>query len=89
MARFYAVQVALGLEQLHSYGFIYQDLKTENLLIDEDGYLKIVDFGNAKHLKLNEKANTLCGTHEYLAPEVITSEGHNSSSDWWSFGILL
>ena len=57
--------------------------------MDEDGYLKIADFGMAKILNPNEKATSFCGTPEYLAPEVITGEGHNACADWWSFGILI
>jgi len=56
----------LAIEQLHSYGFIYQDLKTENLLMDEDGYLKLSDFSNVNHLKGNEKSSFQGENHEYL-----------------------
>ena len=57
--------------------------------MDDEGYLKLADFGMAKMLKETEKAMSFCGTPEYLAPEIITGEGHNKSCDWWSFGILL
>ena len=57
--------------------------------MDEDGYLKLADFGMAKKLKEDEKAMSFCGTPEYLAPEIITMEGHDKMADWWSFGILL
>lgn len=87
--RFYSSQIGLALDQLHTYGIIYRDLKPENILMDEEGYLKLADFGMAKHLKGEEKAMSFCGTPEYLAPEIITGEGHNKSADWWSFGILI
>ncbi len=87
--RFYGGQIALALEHLHTYGIIYRDLKPENILMDDEGYLKLADFGMAKHLKGEEKAMSFCGTPEYLAPEIITGEGHNKSADWWSFGILI
>ena len=87
--RFYGAQIALALEYLHSKGIIYRDLKPENILMDDQGYLKLADFGMAKKLKDDEKAMSFCGTPEYLAPEIITMEGHDKSADWWSFGILL
>ena len=57
--------------------------------MDEQGYLKLTDFGMAKSLKQNEIAMSFCGTPEYLAPEVILSTGHDCMADWWSYGILL
>jgi protein kinase X len=62
-------------------------LKPENLLISSDGHLKITDFGFAK--KVSDKTFTLCGTPEYLAPEIIIGSGHNHGVDWWALGILL
>ena len=88
-ARFYAASMGVALEYLHNHGIIYRDIKPENILIGEDGYLKLIDFGMAKMLKGNEKAMSFCGTPEYLAPEIITGEGHNRAADWWSYGILL
>jgi len=87
--RFYAAQIAMALDHLHSLGIIYRDLKPENILVDEDGYVKLTDFGMAKHLKPEEKARTFCGTPEYLAPEIILGEKYNKSCDWWCFGILI
>lgn len=62
-------------------------MKPENLLISSDGHLKITDFGFAK--KVSDKTFTLCGTPEYLAPEIIIGSGHNHGVDWWALGILL
>ena len=87
--RFYGAQIALALQYLHDKGIVYRDLKPENILMDEQGYLRLADFGMAKKLKNNEKAMSFCGTPEYLAPEIITGEGHDKSADWWSFGILI
>ena len=64
--RFYAAQIALALDHLHSFGIIYRDLKPENVLMDDEGYVKIADFGMAKHLKEGEKTMSFCGTPEYL-----------------------
>lgn len=79
----------MALDQLHTYGIIYRDLKPENILMDEEGYLQLVDFGMAKHLKTDEKAMSFCGTPEYLSPEMIIGDGYNKNTDWWSFGILM
>ena len=87
--KFYCAIIGLALEYLHTHGIVYRDIKPDNILIDEDGYLKLADFGMAKMLKDQEKAFSLCGTPEYFAPEIITREGHNKSADWWSYGILL
>jgi serine/threonine protein kinase len=85
-ARFYAAQVTLIFEYLHSQDFIYRDLKPENLLLDKTGYMKITDFGFAKRVAF--KTYTLCGTPEYIAPEVLLNKGHGKGVDWWTLGIL-
>ncbi|KAI9811794.1 MAG: serine/threonine protein kinase, AGC [Thelocarpon impressellum] len=88
-AQFYGAEIVLILEFLHgSQGVAYRDMKPENLLIDVDGHIRLVDFGFAKRLG-NRETYTLCGTPEYLAPEVIQSKGHSTAVDWWAFGILL
>ena len=86
-ACFYAAQVTLIFEYLHSLNVVYRDLKPENLLIGPEGYLKLADFGFAK--VISGRTYTLCGTPEYLAPEVLTSKGHGKGVDWWTLGILL
>ncbi|BCS26463.1 cAMP-dependent protein kinase catalytic subunit pkaC [Aspergillus puulaauensis] len=87
VAKFYAAEVTLALEYLHSLNIIYRDLKPENLLLDRHGHLKITDFGFAKEVP--DITWTLCGTPDYLAPEVVASKGYNKSVDWWSLGILI
>ncbi|KAJ5363533.1 cAMP-dependent protein kinase type 2 [Penicillium cataractarum] len=87
VAKFYAAEVTLALEYLHSHQIIYRDLKPENLLLDRHGHLKITDFGFAKDVP--DITWTLCGTPDYLAPEVVSSKGYNKSVDWWSLGILI
>ncbi|XP_040572393.1 cAMP-dependent protein kinase catalytic subunit 3 [Lepeophtheirus salmonis] len=84
---FYISEIVCALEYLHSQSIVYRDLKPENLLLDRDGHLKITDFGFAK--RISDRTWTLCGTPEYLAPEIIQSKGHNRAVDWWSLGILI
>jgi len=86
-ARFFAASVVLAFEYMHSKDIIYRDLKPENLLLDELGYLKITDFGFAK--KVKDRTWTLCGTPDYLAPEVVSGQGHGKGVDWWTLGILI
>jgi protein kinase A len=74
-------------EYLHAKNVIYRDLKPENVLIDKTGYLKLTDFGFAKVCE--GRTYTLCGTPEYLAPEILLNKGHGKPVDWWTFGVLL
>ncbi|KAJ4460683.1 putative cAMP-dependent protein kinase type 1 [Paratrimastix pyriformis] len=86
-ARYYAAQIVLVLEHLHANNVVYRDLKPENLLLDANGQLKITDFGFAKEVP--DVTFTLCGTPEYLAPEIILNSGHSKAVDWWALGILI
>uniref|UniRef100_A0A8C6WNQ2 cGMP-dependent protein kinase n=1 Tax=Neogobius melanostomus TaxID=47308 RepID=A0A8C6WNQ2_9GOBI len=88
-ARFCCGCVLEALEYLQQRNIIYRDLKPENLLLDQDGYLKLADFGFAKRLVCGRKTWTFCGTPEYVAPEVILNRGHDAAVDLWATGILL
>ena len=86
-AKFYAAHIVTIFDYLHSKNMIYRDLKPENILIQPSGYIKLTDFGFAKYII--SQTYTLCGTPEYLAPEIITSKGHGKPVDWWTLGVLL
>ena len=88
-AKFYAVGIILALGYLHKKDVAYRDLKPENCLIDSAGYPKLIDFGFAKTLVGSAKTYTLCGTPEYLAPELVLGRGHNRAVDYWALGILV
>lgn len=85
--RFYAGCVIQGFEFMHSKDIVYRDLKPENLVLELSGYVKIADFGFAKHV--TDKTFTLCGTPDYLAPEIVTGQGHGKGVDWWTLGVLI
>lgn len=87
--RFYIACVVSAFEYLHNRGIIYRDLKPENLLLDKQGYIKMVDFGFSKHIESGRKTWTFCGTPEYVAPEIILNKGHDRSVDFWSLGVLM
>ncbi|KAJ3109960.1 camp-dependent protein kinase catalytic subunit [Physocladia obscura] len=87
VALFYAGEVILAFEYLHNRDIIYRDLKPENCLIDAKGHIKITDFGFAKEVP--DITWTLCGTPDYLAPEIIQSKGYGKAVDWWACGILI
>ncbi|EIE24919.1 kinase-like protein [Coccomyxa subellipsoidea C-169] len=87
-ARFYAASVLLALEYLHERHIVYRDLKPENILLDAAGYIKLADFGFAKILE-EDRTYTMCGTPEYIAPEVIQMLGHTGAVDYWSLGVLI
>jgi protein kinase X len=88
VARFFAAEVLLALEYLHSKSIVYRDLKPENILLDKNGHIKLSDFSFAKVVR-DGRTLTTCGTPEYMAPEVILGTGHGCAADLWSFGILL
>jgi len=87
VSKLYAAEIILALEYLHNKKILYRDLKPENLLIDELGHIKLTDFGFSKCV--NSNTYSMCGTPEYIAPEIILSKGHDAAVDWWSLGILI
>ena len=90
MAKFYIANILLILEELHKNKIIYRDLKIDSLLIKDNGYLTVMDISYSKELKKNsDKTFTLCGTPNYLAPEIILNNGYSFSVDFWSLGIIF
>jgi len=91
LARFYAAQILLALEELHKNKILYRDLKPENILLEQDGYIKLTDFGLSKFGKSSSPKSSKRpkGTGEYLPPEIINGNEFTENSDWWTFGILL
>ncbi|XP_014278384.1 cAMP-dependent protein kinase catalytic subunit alpha [Halyomorpha halys] len=88
VSRFYGAQVVLALEYLHYLSVVHRDIKPENILLQNNGYIKLTDFGLSKRIH-EKRTYTFCGTPEYVAPEVILHKGYGTSVDWWSFGVLL
>ena len=89
LAQFYTAQIVLIFEYLHGQDIIYRDLKPENVLLCDNGYVKLTDFGFVKRIKPWERTYTLCGTPEYIAPEVLMNVGHGRAADWYTLGIFL
>ncbi|XP_034164378.2 microtubule-associated serine/threonine-protein kinase 3 isoform X4 [Pangasianodon hypophthalmus] len=105
MTRLYFAETVLALEYLHSYGIVHRDLKPDNLLITSMGHIKLTDFGLSKIGLMNMTTNLyeghiekdtrefidkqVCGTPEYIAPEVILRQGYGKPVDWWAMGIIL
>ncbi|CAK9879264.1 unnamed protein product [Sphagnum jensenii] len=87
-AAFYAGSVLLALEYMHSKGIVYRDLKPENTMISETGYPKLIDMGFAKRIH-NRRTFSMCGTPDYMAPEIIKRQGHGKGVDYWALGCLI
>ncbi|KAK4485715.1 hypothetical protein RD792_008361 [Penstemon davidsonii] len=88
-ARVYTAEIVSAVSHLHKSGIVHRDLKPENILMDADGHVMLTDFGLAKEIDESSRSNSMCGTTEYMAPEILLSKGHNKDADWWSIGILL
>mmetsp|Transcript_23820 Transcript_23820/g.26076 ORF Transcript_23820/g.26076 Transcript_23820/m.26076 type:complete len:360 (-) Transcript_23820:73-1152(-) len=86
--QFYSVEIACALHHMHKLGIVYRDLKPENVLINKIGHIRIVELSLAKIISTN-RTFTLCGTPEYVSPEIIQGQGYGFSVDWWALGILL
>jgi len=87
--RFYIACVVEAFDYLHKRHYCYRDLKPENLMVDNNGYVRLVDLGFAKKVPPGHKTWTFCGTPEYIPPEIISNTGHNIAADYWSLGILI
>jgi protein kinase A len=88
-SKFYGALTAAAFAHIHNKNIIHRDLKPENLLIQMNGYSKLTDFGFAKIIEPGTRTYTLCGTPEYIAPEVLLNKGHGKPVDWWTLGILI
>lgn len=89
IVKIYVAELAMVLDYLHKSGVIYRDMKMENLLFDIHGHIQLTDFGLAKWLARGEKTRTVCGTLQYMAPEVLAVYPYGHTADWWSLGILM
>ncbi|XP_060837519.1 serine/threonine-protein kinase S6KL isoform X1 [Rhopalosiphum padi] len=90
LCRVYFAELVVIIDFLHNAGVIYRDIKPENILLDDNGHLQLIDFGLSKWLPQGCRTSTICGTTQYMAPEVLQSEPYYSHAvDWWSAGVLL
>ncbi|EPS74416.1 hypothetical protein M569_00341, partial [Genlisea aurea] len=89
LARIYAAEIVSAVSHLHENGIMHRDLKPENILLDAEGHVMVTDFGLAKEFDVNKKSNSMVGTIEYMAPEIIQAKGYDKAVDWWSVGVLL
>lgn len=89
--RFHSAEIVLALEYLHQNNIVYRDLKLNNVILDQAGHCKLIDFGMSK--KLDERnqmrTNTFCGTVYYLSPEILRGDAYAYSVDWWSLGVMM
>ncbi|XAR68700.1 Non-specific serine/threonine protein kinase [Bertholletia excelsa] len=89
LARVYAAEIVSAVSHLHANSVMHRDLKPENILLDADGHVMLADFGLAKQFDENTRSNSMCGTVEYMSPEIVLGKGHDKAADWWSIGVLL
>ncbi|VAH90680.1 unnamed protein product [Triticum turgidum subsp. durum] len=89
LGRIYTAEIVSAVAHLHANGIMHRDLKPENILLDAHGHAMLTDFGLAKEFDENTRSNSMCGTVEYMAPEIVQGRGHDKAADWWSVGILL
>jgi len=90
LSRFYASEIYLALSYLHKEKYIYRDLKPENVILEKTGHIKLIDFGLAKgDISNTNLTGTICGTNEYIPPEVICGKRYGFNFDWWGFGNIL
>uniref|UniRef100_A0A8C6ULY7 Ribosomal protein S6 kinase n=1 Tax=Neogobius melanostomus TaxID=47308 RepID=A0A8C6ULY7_9GOBI len=91
MVALYSGEIVLAIEHLHKLGIVYRDLKLENILLDSSGHIVLTDFGLSKEFDQVERAFSICGTIEYMAPEIVEGgeSGHDKAVDWWSLGVLM
>uniref|UniRef100_A0AAQ4QCT0 Ribosomal protein S6 kinase related a n=2 Tax=Gasterosteus aculeatus aculeatus TaxID=481459 RepID=A0AAQ4QCT0_GASAC len=87
--RLFAAELGSALGFLHDLGIVHRDIKMENILLNDQGHLRLSDFGLARRLKRGGRAFTICGTIQYMAPEVLGGGPYNHAADWWSFGVML
>ena len=89
VAKFYIAQIAIGVGKLHEAGIIHRDLKLANIMLEQNGYLKLIDFGLARRVDPGALAQTCIGTPCYVAPELLSTDGYSFGIDWWALGIIL
>ncbi|XP_062089252.1 serine/threonine-protein kinase AtPK2/AtPK19-like [Humulus lupulus] len=89
LARFYTAEIVSAVSYLHENGIMHRDIKPQNILLDAEGHIMLTDFGLAKQFDENTRSSSICGTLEYMAPEIVQGRNHDKAADWWSVGILL
>ena len=89
IVRFYGTQVVIAIGKLHERNILHRDLKLENVMLSENGYIKLIDFGMSRTLNTNSLADTFVGTPEYQAPEMLNTGQYDKAIDWWAVGVLL